>query len=289
MNKLLNGKIKIFDFGPRTSANSLYIQGQLHSNEVNAFSTLIYLTELLANNPPQVSVRVIPCCNHIGWDSYLYGNSGRVSYPGYNDWNRIFEIIPKTDGTLEKELATTLWGLSKGFDNIIDVHTPEFGYPHVYTTNINKRLLTFDNLPYVISDNNTASAFEDLNARERKISSCTLELPNFEVWTLTHQKYWANRIYKEILAHQNSIPPKQNKKPKYVGKIISLYSKISGVPVLIATPNKICRKGEPIVKIISREGKSETLFFGFDCIPLCFIRRGIILSGHWVVRVLLLS
>jgi hypothetical protein len=279
-------KVKCYDFGNMNKQNSIYIQGQLHSNEVNSFSTLIRVVENLKKNLPPVPVRIIPMCNPIGWHSYINGNDGRISYPNGIDWNRIFNNHNK-DGTLENEFANLLWDLSDGFDNIIDVHTPEYGFPHIYTSDLNKRLYTFDDIPYVIS--NTSSSFEDSNVIIRNIPSCTLELPNFEVWTTAQEEYWADRITNEIFHFKEDSNYSRIGCPKIVGRMINCYSKISGVPVLLVKPNEICKKGIPIAKIISKEGQTENIYCEDDCIPLCFRRRGIIQAGCWVIRILLIN
>jgi hypothetical protein len=282
---ILNKKIKYFDFGNINSPNSIYIQGQLHANEVNTFTTLYSLVEKLKNNPPLTRVRIVPCCNPFGWDIYLNGNDGRTSFPKKVDWNRMFTKTPVRDESMENELAYALWQLSIGFDTIIDVHSPDYGYPHVYTTDINYRLRTFDDLPYAISENIVDGSFQNLNIIERRITAFTFELPSYEVWTNISLKYWTERLFNEITAysidHVSLLA-----KPNYFGKLVSLTSKISGVPLLLLNPNEIANSNSEIVKIISNSGEYEILTFPNICIPICFRRKGIIESGRMVVKVL---
>ena len=78
-------------------------------------------------------------------------------------------------------------------------------------------------------------------------------------------------------------------KPRYFGKMINLYSKISGVPVVIAKQNEFAKANSEIVKVLSDNGQFEIVSFDQDCIPLCFRRRGLIQAGRMVVKVLSLS
>lgn len=278
--------IRFFDFGNQDSLHSIYIQGHLHSTEVNSFSTLCCLVEKLIDNHPSIRIRVVPTCNPFGWEIYLNGNDGRASLPGKMDWNRIFSTVPKKDSTIEKELANELWNLSHGFRQIIDVHTPDFGFPHVYTCEFDNRLLTFDDLPYAISDYTRDGSFQNLNYFEREISSFTLELPSYNIWTSLEQEYWADRIREEINANEQQLSRISTSQPQYWGKMVSLSSRISGVPLLLVKPNEVAKANSEIFKVTSVEGQNEIISFEKDCIPLCFRRRGLIQAGRMIVKVL---
>jgi len=192
------------------------------------------------------------------------------------------------NGTIENELASELWALSEGFNCIIDIHTPDYGFPHIYTNDINSRLLTFDDIPYVISNNVIDGSFQNLNTKKRRIPSFTLELPSFNVWTLSCQEYWVDRILKEIFILQEEKVGISKTKPKYFGNLINLSSKISGVPLILVEPNEIAKANTKIVKVLALNGESEIISFDRDCIPLCFRRRGLIEAGGMLLRVLCL-
>lgn len=284
--QFLDSDIFYYDFGNPGESKSIYIQGQLHSNEVNTFTTLYALVEKLKLNPPPFRVRIVPSCNPIGWNLHLNGRDGRASYPGLLDWNRIFHTIPIESEIPEMSLAHKLWELSEGFSQIIDVHAPDFGFPHIYTSYINTRLNTFEDIPYVIANEKTDGSFQSLNTKQRKNQSFTLELPSAGIWTLSDQIYWVERIYKEII----SVNPQERKStPSIYGSLVTLTSRISGVPTMLVEPNKICEKNSPLVTILSSDGNQETLFYSKNCIPICFKRRGLIKAGHMIIRVLSLE
>src|SRR3569833_1279587 len=281
-------KIVYYDFGDVSRSNNIYIQGQLHSNEVNSFLTLNCLREKMLNKPPNIAVRIVPCCNPFGWENYLNGNDGRASMSNKKDWNRLFHHAPIKDATCEGELAYTLWNLSSGFNKVIDVHTPDFGFPHVYTNDIRERLLTFDDLPYVINDDLTHGSFQQLIREIRKIESYTIEIPSCRVFTRADQEYWSNRILSEINNMENKKSPIRGL-PRYFGRMVPLYASISGIPLLLVEPNTVIKGKSEIVQVISFDGESEVLFSENDCIPLCFRRRGLIKAGYMVTNILSLG
>ena len=147
-------------------------------------------------------------------------------------------------------------------------------------------MFTFEDLPYIINDKSIDGSFQNLNTIQRKIPSFTLEIPSYEIWTSSSQEYWINRIHAEIIAckkRRNIVLPVT---PKYFGQLISLYSNISGVPLLLVQPNKVAKKDSKIIRVTSSNGEDETIVFGNDCIPLCFRRKGLIQAGRMVAKVL---
>ncbi len=282
-------KIIFYDFGNIGSLGSVYIQGQLHSNEVNTFTVLYRLIEKLIKYPPPVPVRVVPTCNPVGWHYHLHGNDGRVSVTRKLDWNRIFHDIPIMDGTVEKELAAILWDLSKDFGIVIDIHTPDFGYPHVYTNDIRSRLINFEDLPYAIANKSTDGSFQELHFKEKNIPTFTLELPSHSVWDIYQLEYWAERIFQELQTYDEHTLYSKPNTPKSFGEMVNLSSKISGIPILLVEPNKISPKNTAIIQVIGIGGQKEIISFENKCIPLCFRRRGLIQSGRMICKVLSLQ
>lgn len=142
--------IPFFDYGPEVGqgSRSVYLQGQLHANESASMIVLHALRRKLEGEPSSIPIRIVPNSNPIGWSRYLETGEGRTSADGMN-WNRIFGHPGREPKTIDEVLAHRLWRLSQDRDVIIDVHTPEFGWAHVYASCPATRLRTFDDIPHV--------------------------------------------------------------------------------------------------------------------------------------------
>ncbi len=141
-------EIRVFDItAARTDAPSMYIQSGLHPNETTGCGVLHSLLARYESESCPVNLRLVPHVNPLGWRTYIENGSGRVSYPNFINWNRIFsgDISALPDRpTIEQGMADLLLRLSSGYDHVMDVHTPECGWPHVYAPGLSGRLNIFD-------------------------------------------------------------------------------------------------------------------------------------------------
>jgi len=281
--------ITYYDFGDIHNHNAVYIQGMLHSNEVNSYLVLHHLVEFLQNNPPKIPLRIVPACNPCGWRMHSFGCDGRVSFPEYVDWNRIF-FTERPSNSIEFKMSNALMDLSQGFKRVIDIHTPECGYPHVYTTNIISRLNTFDDLPYVISPHELSHAFEDSCAINRHQLANTLEVPSIDDFRFQDIQYWVKRIAEEInsYADKNYKSEQKSERTLSFGIMKNYYSEIEGVSYLLVEPNHAYPPYTQILEIISPNNK-QVIISDCDCIPLCFRKNKLVPAGVWAMRVLQLS
>ena len=284
--------IEVCDFGDTRTARgrSVYLQGQLHSNESAAFLVLRTLIKDLTRNHPANYVRIVPNANPVGWHRYIFSGEGRISDDGFN-WNRIFRDPMRQDGTIDDMLAKTLWMLSSDFDVVIDVHTPDYGWPHVYAASQNYRLITMDDIPYVFYGEPQVGPFEDSHVRLRKNDSkpvwacATIEIPSHELPTEQFVDHWAERLRKEITYNAEDCN-RFDASPSSFGKMLDLIPKISGAAVLQCQPGVVVKAGEIIMTIYDRKGISERMYAPVDCIPVCFRRATLVQAGYWCCRVI---
>jgi hypothetical protein len=280
------------DFGDPTfpSGRSVYLQGQLHSNESAAMLVLWDLIEKLEKNDPANLVRVVPNANPVGWHRYLNSGEGRTSANGMN-WNRIFGNPMRQPETFDDQLAQTLWQLSCGFDIVIDVHTPEFGWPHLYASSENTRLVTMDDIPHVLYGPPTSGPFDESHFRIRDINglspvwaSVTIELPSYDIPTDSFIDQWSRRLLNEIQVQSKFTERRDH--PEFVGTMLDIVPTISGAIILQCKPGQILKKGAALLTIRGRSGELEPLSAPCRCIPVCFRRATVVQAGYWVCRVI---
>jgi predicted deacylase len=286
--------IVIHDY-PGTSASrgrSVYLQGQLHSNESAAMLVLCGLVEQLDLARPSSRVRVVPCANPIGWHRYVNSGQGRYSANGTN-WNRMFGAPLREATTIDDQLAKTLWLLSCDFDVVIDVHTPEFGWPHIYASSPAQRLATMDDIPHVIYGAPTAGPFDESHLRLRSANqltppwaSVTLEIPSHCIPTEKLVATWCKRLVDELEAQAES--RERNEVPLVAGEMVDVISQTTGAVVLHCQPGHILEQGAQLLTVHGVQGETETLRAPNRCIPVCFRRATVVQAGYWVSRVIAL-
>ncbi|MEH0544520.1 succinylglutamate desuccinylase/aspartoacylase family protein [Streptomyces sp. B21-105] len=284
--------IPVHDFTPPDPAlgRSVYLQGQLHANESAAMLVLHELVRRLRSAAPANQVRVVPNANPVGWSRYLTSGAtgqGRISAGGIN-WNRMFTDPRQQGGAVDASLASTLWRLSDTYDVIIDVHTPEFGWPHLYATSADRRLVTLDDIPHVMYGDPTPGAFDECHLRLRAHgdgavrTSVTLEIPSHELPTDALVSHWSDRLMREIDAQSKDLDAQGA--PQFSGTMTDLVPRISGAVVLHCRPGEPLSAGLPILTVRGRKGESETLIAPSDCVPVCFRRATVVEAGYWACR-----
>jgi predicted deacylase len=284
-------EIAVHDFWASRGARgrSVYLQGQLHANESAAMLVLHALVRKLEADPPTNSVRIVPNANPIGWSRYLGSGEGRISRGGAN-WNRIFADPPEQSGSVDARLARILWNLSAAYDVVIDVHTPDFGWEHLYASAPDKRLLTMDDIPHVLYGAPTVGPFDESHLRlgSRRpapvSASVTLEVPSHQIPTVSLVNHWSDRLLCEIKAQQESAEPRGH--PNYFGAMTDLVPNISGAVVIHCTPGEIISAGERILSVYGRTGEEQIIRAPAQCIPVCFRRATVVEAGYWVCRVI---
>jgi len=286
----------VHDFHPTgpVYGRSVYLQGQLHSNESAALLVLQDLVSRLRKNPPGGGgrVRVVPNANPIGWSRYLASGQGRISANGTN-WNRMFVDPDRQSGSIDDVLARTLWRLSESFDVVIDVHTPEFGWAHLYAPSADRRLLSMDDVPHVLYGDPTIGPFDECHLRLRDESpaavwsSVTLEIPSHEIPTPDLISHWSGRLYREIEAQSRSA--ERIGLPEISGTMTDLVPAISGAVVMLCRPGEVLKAGEPVLAVHGRKGDVEIVSAPADCVPVCFRRAAVVEAGYWVCRAIALS
>ncbi|MFG2782531.1 succinylglutamate desuccinylase/aspartoacylase family protein [Streptomyces prunicolor] len=284
--------IPVHDFTPSGPARgrSVYLQGQLHANESGAMLVLHDLVRRLRSRPPANQVRVVPNANPIGWTRYLTGGGtgqGRISANGSN-WNRLFTDPRGAGSTIDETVVATLWRLSETYDVIIDVHTPEFGWPHLYATSAGRRLTTMDDIPHVLYGAPVPGPFDECHLRLRADgtgavwTSVTLEVPSHEILTDARVSHWSARLLREIDAQSECAEVEGG--PESSGVMADLIPRISGAVVLQCQPGEPLAAGSPVLTVFGRKGDEETLVAPTDCIPVCFRRATVVEAGYWACR-----
>lgn len=290
---LIQLDLPVHDFSSRAGATgrSVYLQGQLHGNESGAMLVLHRLRQRLHAHPPSNSVRIVPNANPLGWRRYVESGEGRISASG-SDWNRIFQS-PDSEPrrTAEQLLAAKLWELSKTYDVVIDVHTPEYGLPHVYASHSSTRLLTFDDIPHVFYGEPTCGPFDECHLRLRQgsnapIASVTVEMPSFHLPAADEIDHWADRLYQEILAQAE--PVEHSTEVAYHGEMYDVIAPVDGACVLRCEPGTVVEARWPIIDLVSREGEVSTLYAPSACLPVCFRRSTVVRGGYWAVKAIVL-
>lgn len=286
--------IFVRDYGDHKSSTgrSVYLQGQLHSNESAAMLVLWDLIRKLDQEQPTNLIRVVPNANPIGWSRYLNSGQGRISADGVN-WNRMFSDPLKEPRTVDAQLTRALWQLSCGFDVVIDVHTPEFGWPHLYASSVDHRLTTMDDIPHVLYGPPTSGPFDESHFLMRTeaglspaVASVTMELPSHEIPTDSYVDEWSQRLFSELGSQAKSEESRGD--PQFAGTMLDVVPAVSGAVILKCKPGGVLEKDAPLMKIQGRTGESEILNAPGRCIPVCFRRATVIQSGYWACRVIAL-
>lgn len=292
-------EIRVFDItAARTDAPSIYIQSGLHPNETTGCSVLHSLLARYESESCPVNLRLVPHVNPLGWRTYIENGSGRVSYPNFVNWNRIFSgdtsALPDRP-TIEQGMADLLLRLSSGYDHVVDVHTPECGWPHVYAPGLSGRLNTFDDLPHIIFDEPELFTFADYHAHKsgRPASttirrSVTLELPSHRLQSVRDLGYWAQRLHDEIESIRELRVPSSTP-PALTGSMIDLNARIDGICYLVAEPGQRCGAGDVIATIVDPQGNRDEIRAAVDVVPLCYRRSAVARAGGWAVRCLSLE
>jgi predicted deacylase len=282
---VLGSAFAVVDAGEdRDGVPTVYVQAGLHANETTGVGVLHVLVDRYERQPCPVRLRLVPHANPLGWVTYLESGNGRFSRPNYLNWNRIFDAPPPTGGrlTAEQSLAGTLLRLSDGYQHVLDLHTPEFGWPHLYTSSMEHRLRTFDDLPHVI-DNSGASTFSGHHAlRDGTQVSVTVELPSHRPQSTHDLAHWAARLHDELCAIRDEHQPDTT--PVCGVTMIDLNAAIDGVCFPVAQPARRCREGEVVATIIAPSGRREELVAPVDMLPLCYRRSAAVQRGGWAVR-----
>jgi predicted deacylase len=195
--------------------------------------------------------------------------------------------------TVDARLAQTLWRLSCDFDVIIDVHTPEFGWPHLYASSADTRLVTMDDIPHVLYGTPAPGPFDESHLRLRAKAghspvhaSVTIELPSHEMPTGTYVDRWSQRLVDEIEAQGKSQDTSDS--PLASGTMLDLVPKASGAVLLHCQPGAVLEKGAPLIEIVGRSGEREVLNAPGRCVPVCFRRATVVQAGYWACRVIAL-
>ncbi|MFD7486977.1 M14 family metallopeptidase [Streptomyces mirabilis] len=286
--------LAVHDFTPSGPARgrSVYLQGQLHANESAAMLVLHEVVRALRARPPANRVRVVPNANPVGWGRYLASGStgdGRISAGGTN-WNRMFGDPRQRGGSADAVLASALWELSHPYDVVIDVHTPEFGWPHLYAPSADRRLVTLDDIPHVLYGAPQPGPFDEAHLRLRAGQdsavhvAVTLEIPSHEIPTAASVASWADRLLDEIDAQARQAQARGM--PQRWGTMADVIAPLSGAVALHCRPGQPLAAGAPILSIHGRKGEKETLHAPSHCIPVCFRRATVIEAGYWACRVI---
>ncbi|MGW4057800.1 succinylglutamate desuccinylase/aspartoacylase family protein [Amycolatopsis sp. NPDC004747] len=251
------------------------MQGALHGNETFSTPVLLSLIEFLRTNIPCIPVRIVPRCNPWAFDELCRGLNGRISSSSGRNWNRIFGGDAE-ETSRESILASELMKVSEDFGSIVDVHTPEFGLPHVYVGSSASTFDSLSDLPHIIAAG-TPNSFEDWH-RSQGRRSVTIELPSHTVPSLIDVTTWRDRLL-EIIAniHQKQITPTQ------IGHIVDVVSPIDGIPILHFEVGETVSAGAPLVDIVATTG-SVGLLAKFDCLPICFRRQPLATANSWILR-----
>lgn len=274
--QILDAELWYLDFGSGPPEEGVYLQGGLHGNEVLSYPTLLKLAALLEVVELPGAVRIVPCANPFGWDAFRHGQAGRLSFPNGHDWNRIFDVQTElTPGTVESALRAGLVALSEPFGRVLDVHTPEYGLPHIYALQRAFAPAGFDDLPHVLTAG-PSSAFEDFHAQAGR-PAATVELPSTEPITEALVERWAQRLLRAVLEGQSQ-------GPLVTGRLENTYAPIGGVLALAKELGSVVEEGGELVRVYGGRGDVAVLNARHPCVPLCFRRRQMINAGSWVVR-----
>jgi predicted deacylase len=287
--------IDIHDFGPPSApvGRSVYLQGQLHANESAAMLVLHELTRKLRRDAPDNLVRIVPNANPIGWTRYVNSGEGRLSADGMN-WNRLFAAPVSRAETVDEQLARALWLLSGAFDVVIDVHTPEFGWPHLYASTAQRRLLTMDHIPHILYGAPVSATFDESHLRLRDglglppvWASVTLEVPSHQIPDDDFVDHWSECLLAEIDAQAKSRELEGS--PELHGQIVDIIAQTTGATVLHCEPGRVLAVGAPILTVHGMKGATETLYAPERCVPVCFRRATLVEAGYWACRVIVLE
>lgn len=127
----------------------------------------------------------------------------------------------------------------------------------MFTTDLDVRLNTFDDLPHVLYGEPKLFAFAEFHiskSRREGARTCraiTLELPSHRPQSLLDLDYWAQRLHRELESIQESRLPSSMR------------------PALSGEPGECCEAGELIATIIDPAGRRAELRTTVDTVPLC--------------------
>ncbi len=314
--------IHFYDFGPPLAAGvpSMYIQSQLHGNEVFATLTVTEVLSRLLPLPDKAflgSLRIAPSVNPVSFHNFLTAYEGMYDLPSGKNWNRQYDInrlidIPSfTPAQLSERLAVmaaetrditlrlplTLLSHSVGYKYVVDAHTPEYGMGHLYCSKLTADVPTFRMKTVIASGNPSGASFDDSNtviseALGKPCISVTLELPNFAPACRADVIKYADIFCGELVArgivdgnYLDGTPPDKELPP--TGEVYDYIPSTSGIITHHFMPETFVEKGAPLVSVTPmRFGatEAETIFAPVRCYPLSLRRKGVVQSGTWVVR-----
>jgi len=189
--------IHYYCFGKLDSKVKVYIQSQIHGNE--SFGTLVLyglIDELSKIQKENILgfIKIIPKVNPYSWINFLYNHNGRFNDITGMDWNRSFYWLTNSRKTrfeksknidLNEKISNIIFKLTKGFNYIWDIHTPENGIEHIYCQRFTSEISTFG-IPNIIEfQTPTIHSLDEecmrLNEHSKNImyiEALTIELPS---------------------------------------------------------------------------------------------------------------
>jgi len=323
----MNGYLKTiqhYDFGKKLNEESpsIYLQSQIHGNETLStlvLHNLINRLDMLDATLFSGVIRIVPRANPFSWDSYLHSRHGVFNLTTGENWNRIFDwdCISKypekdtepstltkflkhqiaTENNTTKLLQYYLLSLSIGYNHIVDVHTPEYGIPHLYCYALTNNVPTFG-INYVIEyQSEIVNTFDDahnrLNHYYDKLhnnNAITIELDSNVPASQKLVEKWTEKFlneFKKIGVIQNDLNTKDIvQENPIIGKVSDFQTPISGIQKHYFNLGEVVENQAPLFSILPFDLKKEIIIKAkHKCIPICLRKDTIVQPGAWVVRV----
>jgi len=325
VNCVAESEVHFFDFGPprRQGAPSLYMQSQVHGNEVFGTLVLRELMERLSALPDQAflgALRISPSANPFSYQNFLIAYEGMYDLLAGKNWNRIFDVSDILSDNMDaeslsaklvhlaeetndcvKKLPLILLAHSVGYSYVVDVHTPEFGMQHLYCAKLGPDTPTFG-ITNVVESGSAKQpfSFDDSNqfiAEKLKLDcvSVTVELPNYSPATHKDVVKWAEAFAYELvrlglvdgkLLAVDALP---EKKLVLSAGVYDYIPDISGIILHHFDPCDTVEAGAPLVSVVPTRYDAkgaQTIYARKRCFPVSLRRKGTVQAGQWVVRVL---
>jgi predicted deacylase len=292
----MSGNVVFFyDFGcvQAVSENSIYLQSQIHGNEIFGTRVLHRVIEqlnLLDEEAIKGFIRIAPAVNPEAWLNYMNTGEGGYELLSGLNWNRVFEnwivekavdlynlnplsgVLGVTEGLIadsrnysqyESKLPLILIANSLGFKYVVDVHTPEYGIEHLYCQHFASMVPTFGIHNIVEYKSLEMKAFEECHIRLSQALhiNCipvTVELPAKPYSRRDEIDYWANQVLNEMhrleLIRMPHYKQIQDSFEEYrVGTIRDYYSHSGGAIAYEFTEGQAVNEGDTIATVLARK------------------------------------
>ncbi len=309
--------IRSHDFGParQAGAPSVYLQAQLHGNEVHGYVILESLAKRLSSlsrHAFRSAVRVVPVANPYAVAQYAHTGVGMYDVHSGQNWNRIFDwpgapVLAPEDGPKAAHLRpgyldrlkAELLRLSDGYDVVVDVHTPEFGVEHLYCARCEESTPTFGIENVIEYGVGTVPSFDQaqiMRAQEarREVVAVTVEIESHVALSMDLVSDWTTRLLCGLVdvgaldpSCAPTCAPARARAPRR-GVMKDYVASTSGPYITIATLGRPAGAGDELllIKSYDAEDPGELIVADSPCVPLCLRRDALAVAGCWAIRVL---